>query len=119
MRFVQSDWFSALGPETRFDLVIANPPYLTESEFAETAPEVRDHEPKTALTPDGDGLGALRAIIDGARRFLSAGGLLALETGVSQHPELLGLLAASGYRESESQKDLAGLDRFLFARWES
>jgi release factor glutamine methyltransferase len=116
LQLLQSDWFSALAPAARFDLIIANPPYLTEAEVAEAAPEVRDHEPRLALTPGRDGLGALRTIIDSARGFLKPGGMLALETGIAQHGALLGQLTAAGYQDAESEKDYAGRDRFILAR---
>jgi release factor glutamine methyltransferase len=95
---------------------VANPPYLTEAETAATRPEVRLFEPAAALTAaDGDGLGDLLAIIAGAPRHLVLGGLLALETGIAQHGQLLPACTAAGFSTAESGQDLAGRDRYVLA----
>ncbi len=115
IRFVQSDWFSALSAGM-FDLIVSNPPYLSAGETARTPVEVRDYEPSRALTAGEDGTADLRTIIEAAGRFLAAGGLMALETGSTQHPRLLEFLLRAGFTRSESHQDLAGRDRFLLAR---
>lgn len=113
---LESDWFGAVPASAVFDLIVANPPYLSAAETAETAPEVRGFEPHAALTADGDdGLGDLRQIIAQARTFLRAGGLLALETGIAQHAELLALASAAGLARAASERDLSGRDRYVFA----
>lgn len=113
--FVASDWFGNVPAEARFDLIVANPPYLTAAETAQTAPEVRGFEPGGALTAADEGLGDLRAIIGRAGEFLAVGGLLALETGIAQHAALLRLAAAAGFARTESRPDLTGRDRFVLA----
>ncbi|MDR2675352.1 MAG: peptide chain release factor N(5)-glutamine methyltransferase [Opitutaceae bacterium] len=120
VRFARSDWFSALrdGPvETPggFDVIVANPPYLSAAEVAESAPEVREFEPRAALASADEGRADLAKIIAGAPEFLREGGLLALETGIAQHPALLARCAAAGFARCESRKDLAGRDRFVLA----
>lgn len=112
---VQSDWFDQVNAGAGFDLIVSNPPYLSETEVAHTEQEVRGFEPISALTPGGDGLAALVTIIRAALERLTPGGLLALETGIAQHEALLALLKETGYRKAESQKDLAGRDRYVFA----
>ncbi len=115
--WLKSSWFDAVPDEARFDLIVSNPPYLTSEETAETAPEVRGHEPLEALTGDGpDGLGDLREIVEGAPSRLADGGWLALETGIAQHAALAELAARVGLSQVESRRDLTGRDRFLFAR---
>lgn len=112
----ESDWFSGLPEEATFDLIVANPPYLSAAETAEAAPEVRDFEPHGALTSaEPDGLGDLTQIVSGARRYLREGGLLALETGIAQHAALLAMAADAGFARTESVRDLAGRDRYVFA----
>lgn len=113
--FVESDWFDRLPAGGRFDLIVGNPPYLSAQETAEASPEVREFEPRLALTPDGDGGGALRIILRDAPKFLAPGGLLALETGIGHHAELVRLAGELGLTGIESAKDLTGRDRFLFA----
>jgi release factor glutamine methyltransferase len=117
VNFVRSNWFDQLPAGEEFDLIVANPPYLTRGEFETAAPEVRGFEPASALVPANDpaGLGDLQTIIGSAPRFLSASGLLALETGIAQHAALLSATAAAGFARSESRQDLTGRDRFVFA----
>jgi release factor glutamine methyltransferase len=113
--FLPSHWFAALPPAARFDLIVANPPYLSAEEVAQAAPEVRGHEPAAALAAADGGLADLREILAGAPRFLAAGGCMALETGITQHAELVRLAGAAGLQRTESLPDLAGRDRFLLA----
>ena len=114
--FLKSDWFSALPADSVFDVIVSNPPYLTDAEVAEAEPEVRLHDPRSALVAPDAGLADLKKIISGAASRLAPGGLLALETGVAQHPALLAALAEAGLREGESRADLRGRPRFVLAR---
>jgi release factor glutamine methyltransferase len=115
--FLRSHWFDALDPVAgRFGLIVANPPYLTEEEWASAEPEVRGHEPKEALVAPDGGSGDLLAIIAGAPRFLESQGWLFLETGVDQHERLLAALSAAGLQEPRSHQDWNGRDRFVSAR---
>ena len=114
--FLKSDWFAALPAEAIFDVIVSNPPYLTDAEVAEAEPEVRLHDPRAALVAPRDGLADLEKIIAGAASRLAPGGLLALETGIAQHAALLAALTTAGLREGESRKDLSGRDRFILAR---
>ncbi len=114
--FLASNWFEEIPAEMRFDLIVANPPYLSADETAATAPEVRGHEPGMALTSADGGLADLREIVTRAPRFLTADGMLAVETGIAQHATLLQLAAAAGFSRVQSRQDLTGRERFLFAR---
>ena len=115
VRLINSAWFKGLQPEDRFELIVSNPPYLTDAETDAAAPEVRGHEPRSALVGGLDGLVDLREIISAASPFLAPGGLLALETGIAQHAELVALAATHGFERIESGRDLTGRDRFIFA----
>ena len=115
VKFLRSDWFSVLPAGGFFELIVANPPYLSAEETAQAAPEVREFEPATALTAAGQGLDDLKKILADAPRFLAPGGLLALETGISQHADLLQLAAAAGLTQVESLTDLTGRDRYVLA----
>jgi release factor glutamine methyltransferase len=112
--FVHSDWFGGLPPESRYDWIVANPPYLSAEETAAAAPEVREHEPAGALTAGEGGRGALGAIIRQAKAFLAPGGTVALETGPDQHGELTATARAAGWEKVESEPDLAGRPRYMF-----
>ena len=115
LRLVRADWYAGLEPGARFDLIAANPPYLSADEVAGAAREIREHEPRDALTPGAGGREALDLIIAGARARLTPGGLLALETGVDQHAALREKTSAAGFTRVESRPDLNNRDRYLLA----
>jgi release factor glutamine methyltransferase len=115
VKFLRSDWFAGLPADATFQLIIANPPYLSEEETAATPPEVKDFEPRAALSAGPDGAADLKQIIVESRRRLAAGGLLACETGIAQHAGLAALASAQGYPRVESLRDLTGRDRYLLA----
>ena len=116
VHFLESDWFDKVPADVGFNLIVANPPYLTELEVNEAAPEVRDFEPRQALIAESEGTADLQKIIAASPRYLSKGGLLALETGIAQHKVLLEWCADAGYQSLESKTDLTGRDRFILAR---
>ncbi len=118
LRLLPSNWFAGLAAGERFDVIVANPPYLSDAETAATPPEVREHEPRVALTAGVDGLAELGRIIAAAPPFLAEHGLLAAETGIDQHSALRSAAAAAGFARSESLQDLSGRDRYFFA-WRS
>jgi release factor glutamine methyltransferase len=115
VKFVLSDWFAGLGTPEQFQLIVANPPYLSDAEMNAAQPEVKDFEPRGALSAGANSTAALEQIIRGARPCLAAGGLLACETGIAQHQQLLELTIQAGYAQAESLRDLTGRDRYLLA----
>lgn len=115
VEFVQSDWFAQINDLGPFDLIVANPPYLTERELADAESEVKDFEPTTALVADNEGLADLLVIIEGAYYHLIESGTLWLETGIDQHPALLDACNQNGYSESEGINDWSGRPRFIRA----
>lgn len=112
--FLAGSWFAPLPAGARFDLIVSNPPYLTEAEMHTAEPEVVGHEPHGALVACGEGLDDLRDILGQARGYLAEGGLLAMETGIAQHPQLEEIAAAHGLA-GESVLDLSERPRFFFA----
>ena len=115
VRFIRSDWFSALPAGAQFQLIVANPPYLSDEEMQAAQPEVKEFEPAMALSAGAKSATALEQIISGARPWLTAGGMLACETGIAQHGQLLELAAKAGYGRTEALHDLTGRDRYLLA----
>jgi release factor glutamine methyltransferase len=115
VQFTPSRWFEALASGAAFDLIVSNPPYLSRAEVAEAAPEVRDHEPAGALASGDDGYADIAEIIARSPAYLSAGGLLAVETGLTHHARASGSAKAAGYVRTESVQDLTGRDRFFLA----
>ena len=116
VEFRESDWFATLVGEAPFELIVSNPPYLTAAEVAAAEPEVRDHDPVTALVAARDGRADLETIIRAAPAFLAPGGLLALETGIDQHAALTDFAKPLGYTTVDSKRDLTDRDRFLLHR---
>ena len=112
--FIQSDWFEKISGA--FDVIVSNPPYLTEAEWASAQPEVREHEPRGALVAADDGAADLEKILRGAREHLAPGGFVALETGIAQHARLEKFARENGFSEIETKTDLSGRPRFFFAR---
>ncbi len=105
------DWWQALaaGDSIRqFDLVLCNPPYIAGDD--PHLPALR-HEPLAALTPGGDGLGALQAVIGGAPAHLVPGGWLLLEHGWRQAPAVRAALRAAGFESISTRHDIAGRPR--------
>lgn len=115
IQFKQGSWFDCIDEAARFDLIVANPPYLTESEMATAEPEVAGHEPVGALVAGPDGLDDLKRIIAGAKAHLAEGGLLALETGIDQHAQLDAFAKEFGL-QGKGLNDLSGRPRFYFAQ---
>lgn len=109
--FIQSDWFSNITG--LFDLIVSNPPYITEDAMKTVAPEVRDWEPRMALTPEGDGLDAYRTIAKHAQQYLTPDGRLFLEIGWDQAHAVLEIFTNEGFVEGVCHKDLAGKDRVI------
>lgn len=109
VRFIRSDWFGAIEGE-RFDMIVSNPPYIAGGDEHLSQGDLR-FEPAGALTDHADGLSALRIIIAGARAHLEPQGWLLMEHGYDQAAEVRALLAAHGYAEVQSWRDLAGIER--------
>lgn len=112
-QILQSDWFDAV--EGRFDLIVSNPPYLSLSEMDEVQPELRDHEPRIALTDEQDGLSAYRVIAAHAQGYLNAQGRVLVEAGWKQGREVAQIFEAQGWGEVAILPDLGGQDRVVFA----
>jgi release factor glutamine methyltransferase len=95
IRFLQSDLLSALNREAEtFDAIVSNPPYVSEADRAALHPQVRDHEPATALFAGKTGLDVYRRLIPQAHAALKPNGLLALEIGHDQQDAVAALLRA-------------------------
>ena len=114
IRLIKSDLFDDItGAAGRFDLIVSNPPYVSESEYEELMPEVRLHEPKLALVSGPEGLDHYSRIAAGAAAFMKDDGVLMLEIGCSQAEAVSAMLAENGFKNIEIIKDLAGLDRVV------
>lgn len=107
--FIQSDWASAVeGP---FDIVVSNPPYIADADFADLAPEVVQFEPRSALSGGADGLAAYGAMIPQLGRLLAPGGAAFLEIGAGAGSDVTQLVRSQGFQDVEIKDDLAGISR--------
>ncbi|GIX34356.1 MAG: release factor glutamine methyltransferase [Lysobacteraceae bacterium] len=106
--WLAGDWLAAV--RGRFDLIVANPPYLAEDD-PHLDRDGLEHEPRMALVAGPDGLDAIRVIVRQAGSRLRPGGWLLLEHGYQQGTAVRGLLEAAGYRQVGTVRDLAGRER--------
>jgi release factor glutamine methyltransferase len=113
VEFRQADFAAYLGAAPLHDLVISNPPYIPWHD-----PHLRDlrHEPSLALEAGVDGLVCLRSIAANAGDALRSGGNLLLEHGYDQGPAVRELLAAAGFADIETRRDLSGHERATHGR---
>jgi len=108
--WIEGDWYDALDPSLRFHAIVSNPPYIASGDPHLTSGDLR-FEPRGALTDEADGLAALRAIVAGAPDRLAPGGVLWMEHGYDQASAVRALLAARGFVDVRSARDLAGIER--------
>jgi release factor glutamine methyltransferase len=111
LTFVHASWFEGLGGQ--FDLIVSNPPYIPVDDIAGLAPDVRDFDPREALSGGPDGLMAYRQIAAGAAGFLAAGSHVLLEIGAGQEAGVRALFEASRFRLESQFRDIGGHIRVL------
>ena len=111
IRFLQGDLLDALNPDDKFDIIVCNPPYLTQKDMDELQNEVKK-EPSMALFGGEDGLVFYKRLAMGARAHLNPGGALLMEIGCEQGVSVPALF--SGWK-TRVMKDLNGLDRVVVA----
>jgi release factor glutamine methyltransferase len=119
--FLEGDLFAALAAlaesDRVFDLITANPPYISEGEMADLMPEVRDHEPRLALAAGPEGLDVIDRLLDGAATHLAPGRSLLMEIGYNQAARLRERAAELTDLELVSiRKDLGGHERVVQLR---
>lgn len=111
---LKSDVFTDYdGEEESLDLIISNPPYITLEECNELMEEVIGHEPRKALTDEGDGLKFYRVITQEGKKYLKPGGLIAYEIGYLQGKDVCAILEKEGFKDIKLIQDLAHKDRVV------
>ncbi|WP_207259611.1 peptide chain release factor N(5)-glutamine methyltransferase [Desulfovibrio sp. Huiquan2017] len=115
--FLQAD-FTVETVEGAFDLVVSNPPYVTEAEFEAASHEVTGFEPTGALVSGADGLDHIRAMLPGVAAMLNPRGWLLMEIGCGQGQTVINIIIDKRplFEEVGVEKDLAGRDRVVVAR---
>jgi release factor glutamine methyltransferase len=117
LTLIASDCFAALDSHAaRFTMIVSNPPYVAEDALAGLQREVRDNEPRVALTPGSDGLRIIRRLIADAPRFLEVGGHLLMEIGFDQHEAVRRLVDPQVWQLLDIHKDLQGIPRTVALR---
>lgn len=109
--FVQGDLCAPLASQS-FDAILANPPYIAETERQDLQPEVRDYEPASALFAEHEGMAFYERLLREAGQFLHAQGFLAVEAGIGQAHKIQ-TLAANLWERVEILKDYAGKERVV------
>ena len=118
LKLLASDWFSVLPKNGCFDLIVANPPYISEADPHLSQGDVR-FEPRSALSSGLSGLDDLSYLIQTAPQYLAAKGWLLLEHGYDQGLAVTERLIGTGYTEVACYQDLAGNDRVSLGYWSS
>ncbi len=111
LKLQASDWFSDVVGT--FDLIVSNPPYITEEEMALLDPDVALHDPHLALTPGGDGLSPYKTLAAGAMAHLSDKGRILVEIGWKQGPDVAHIFERAGLQAVEIFPDMDGRDRVV------
>ena len=112
--FREGHWGRELTGE--FDLIVANPPYIGDSEAAELAPEITGFEPALALFCGADALACYRAMAPDMARLLAADGVAVLEIGAGQAAAVAEIMVRAGLVEAGRRRDLAGIERCIVMR---
>ncbi len=111
--FVESDLFKEV--DGTFDILVSNPPYIRTDEIEKLMDEVKVFEPKLALDGMEDGLFFYRKLLEEGRAYLKKGARVYFEMGYDQGKALTSLFLQYGYKNINIRKDLAGLDRVIYA----
>lgn len=115
IEFLWSDCFASLDYQL-FDLIVSNPPYVAEGAMPTLQREVRDFEPRVALTAGADGLDVIRRLVSEATTFLKRGGYLLFEIGFDQHAAVGEVIDSGVWELLDIHEDLQGIPRTVALR---
>ena len=113
VEFLQGDLFAPLQTETRYALITANPPYVSETDYTGLEAVVHDYEPRLALVADEDGLAVIRRIAERAVDYLLSGGCVISEIGDEQGSRAAEIFKKTGLEKVQVLADYSGHDRFV------
>ena len=112
-KIVKGDIFEATAADGKYDIIVSNPPYISEEEMATLQPEVK-FEPETALKAEENGLEFYRAITDKYRSSLKADGKLCFEVGYTQADAVSDIMRQAGFKDITVKTDMNGKQRVVF-----
>ncbi|MCP5464523.1 MAG: peptide chain release factor N(5)-glutamine methyltransferase [Deltaproteobacteria bacterium] len=115
LHFEQGDFLKSDFWDASYDVVVSNPPYVSETEFNDLSATVKDHEPRLALVADDNGLAFYPKIATFAKKNLNENGVVVVEIGESQGMAVKKFFEDAGFSDVLVKKDLAGHDRAVFA----
>jgi release factor glutamine methyltransferase len=115
IEFIEQDLLEGAS-DTKFDIVVSNPPYVTSEEYEALSRNVREYEPKLALESGPTGMECYQRLVPQAAARLNDGGWLVLETSPMLMEQLKTLVSETGFGEIATVADLAGHQRILTAR---
>ena len=113
VKIIQGDVLKTEGADGVYDLIVSNPPYITDEDMKTLQPEVK-FEPATALEGGEDGLLFYRHIINEYKKYLASGGVLAFEVGINQADLVADIMKQNGYQNVQKRKDYCDIDRVVF-----
>jgi release factor glutamine methyltransferase len=117
IEWIHGDLLLSLPTGRRADLIVANLPYVSESEWEELTPDVKDYDPRSALVAADQGLAQIARLIEQAPRHLQRGAWISLEHAPRQVRQVSQLLDARGFTLIERHRDRFDRDRWITARW--
>ncbi|MCX6135552.1 MAG: peptide chain release factor N(5)-glutamine methyltransferase [Ignavibacteriales bacterium] len=100
----------------KFDLLVSNPPYVSAQEWEQLAPEIRNHEPLTAVSDAGDGFAFYRRMAEIGRSLLRENGWILVEVGHEQSETVVGIFRKAGFADLSVAKDLQGIPRIVLGQ---
>ena len=110
---IQGDVLEGCASDKKYDLIVSNPPYITDGDMKTLQAEVQQ-EPETALAGGKDGLDFYRAIIENYKESLCSGGMLVFEVGVNQASAVALMMTAAGFMNVDTRADMNDIDRVVF-----
>lgn len=116
VEFIRLDFFDANFEkefQNQFDIVVSNPPYISTEEFETLQDEIKNYEPRIALTDESDGLTFFRRLADLGRKIISKRGFILAEMAYNQAEKVKSIFKNSGYEEIETFKDYLGFERVI------
>ena len=118
VNFIKSDLLDEVIKENKkYHIIVSNPPYIKEEEIDKLMEDVKDYEPKTALSGGDDGLIFYRKIVEQSKETLLKDGMLCFEIGYDQGESVKKLLEDNSFIDVRVVKDLAGLDRVVLGKF--
>lgn len=114
---IKGDIFEGTASDGEYDLIVSNPPYISEDEWKEISPETH-FEPQTALKAEDNGLEFYKAITKNYKNSLKKGGMLLFEVGYKQAETVAEIMKNEGFTDIKFQKDLGGINRAVCGIYE-